>query len=86
MVSNSRELASNLDYRLLIIGDMQVGVLLQGPNAEIIWSPAARENSPTCAPEKPTSHQSWMTLLYPPGGGGGRVVNFSVVASLMGTG
>jgi len=29
--------------------------------------PAARENSPTCAPEKPTSHQSWMTLLYPPG-------------------
>jgi hypothetical protein len=47
--------------------------------------PGARENPPTCALEKPTRHQPWMTLLYPPGEGG-RVVQFSVVGSLVGTG
>ena len=47
--------------------------------------PGARENPPTYALEKPTRHQPWMTFLYPPGEGG-RVVHFSVMGSLVGTG
>jgi hypothetical protein len=47
------------------------------PHPRMDGNPGARQNPPTFALEKPTMHQPWMTLLYPPRGGGARGPFFS---------